>query len=112
MKYSYRHIHKKHKDLNELISDSNSNIKSRNGLSNFYSFKPEIDKISKMIVLNKLHTHRSYKNAYQSIGDHLYNMSYKMLEKRNKKYVENRIKDRIIEQRQCTFKPRINEKGK
>ena len=47
------------------------------------------------------------KRINQSIGSHLHEYSFAILEDRNRRFIENRIKQEIERQNLCTFRPNI-----
>ena len=76
------------KSIEKLISEENNrqHRKSRNFLiqEGYYSHSPQTDKISNILVKNCMRTHRQSKNNSQSIWEHLYNISFQLLEKKIK----------------------------
>ena len=74
------------KSIEKLIIGENQRHqrKSRNSSirEGFYSHSPQTDKISNILVKNCMKTHRQSKQGSQNIWEHLYNISYWLLEKK------------------------------
>lgn len=96
----------------EPCTNSQRRYKSRNLEDQFYSHRPTTNRISAILVDKDKSPHHHSRRNKGGIGKYLHNINRQLLESRSKKFVESKIKEEILMQKQCTFKPKILHSSK